>query len=235
MSADATTIDQDRTATERPVEIVRAGTPATLPVRAADHAAARLRVKHAADRTFAALLLLVLLPVLLIIAAATKLSSPGPVLYRQRRVGRHGQTFEILKFRSMSDAPAAAFVPQSGHAPGGVEGDDRRTAVGSLLRRTSLDELPQLINVLKGEMSLVGPRPERPEFVELFADEVPGYCVRHEVRVGMTGLAQVRGLRGKTSIVDRAAADAEYVQSWSLMLDVKVLLRTFTAVMRPVE
>lgn len=191
--------------------------------------------KHGVGQLAAALLIIVLLPVLLIVAAAVKLSSPGAVLYRQRRVGRHGQTFEILKFRSMSDAPDSSFVPQAGSAPGGVEGIDRRTAVGTFLRRTSLDELPQLLNVLKGDMSLVGPRPERPEFVELFADEVPGYSVRHEVRVGMTGLAQVRGLRGKTSIAERAAADAEYVRSWSLLLDLKILFLTFGAVLQAAE
>ncbi len=194
-----------------------------------------LVVKYGATRTVAALLLLVLLPVLLAIAVAVKLSSPGKVLYRQRRVGRHGKTFEILKFRSMSDAPATAFVPAAGSAPGGVEGEDRRTAVGTFLRRTSLDELPQLFNVLRGDMCIVGPRPERPEFVERFAREIPEYDVRHDLRVGMTGLAQVRGLRGKTSIVDRAAADAEYVQNWSIALDIKILLRTFGVVMQAAE
>ncbi len=195
----------------------------------------QLLVKHAAGRTFAAVMLLVLLPALVAIAVAVKLSSPGKVLYRQRRVGRHGQTFEILKFRSMSDAPAAAFVPAAGSAPGGVEGEDRRTWVGTLLRRTSLDELPQLFNVLRGDMCLVGPRPERPEFVERFEVEIPAYAVRHHLRVGMTGLAQVRGLRGKTSIVDRAAADAEYVENWSIALDIKILLRTFGAVLQAAE
>ncbi len=212
-------------------------TPGVLGAVAVTASPAGLAVKHGADRAFAAILLLILLPALLAIAAATKLSSPGPVLYRQRRVGRHGAAFDILKFRSMceGDTENASFVPGVGCAPGGIEGEDRRTGIGSFLRRTSLDELPQLLNVLKGEMSLVGPRPERPEFVQLFADEIPGYTVRHELRVGMTGLAQVRGLRGQTSITERAAADAEYVQSWSLMLDMKVLLRTFGAVLQPAE
>jgi lipopolysaccharide/colanic/teichoic acid biosynthesis glycosyltransferase len=201
----------------------------------------QLVVKHGAGRTFALVMLLVLLPVLLAIALAVKLSSPGKVLYRQRRVGRHGETFEILKFRSMRDAPAAGFVsaagfvPAAGSAPGGVEGEDRRTAIGTFLRRTSLDELPQLLNVVRGDMCLVGPRPERPEFVARFALEIPGYGVRHDLRVGMTGLAQVRGLRGKTSIADRAAADAEYVQNWSIGLDLKILLRTFGAVLQLAE
>ena len=176
------------------------------------------------------------LPLLMIVVLAVRLSSPGPVLYRQRRIGLDGRAFELLKFRSMACGKAdARFRLAPGSAPGGVEGADRRTGVGRVLRRTSLDELPQLLNVLRGEMSLVGPRPERPEFVQLFADEVPGYADRHRMRVGITGLAQVRGLRGQTSIVRRAEADIEYIESWSLLLDVKLLLRTGAAVFRPVE
>ncbi len=195
----------------------------------------QLAVKHLFGGSLALVLLLILAPVLVGIAIAVKASSPGKVLYRQRRVGRYGRTFDILKFRSMSDAPASSFLLVSGSAPGGVEGIDRRTAVGTFLRRTSLDELPQLLNVLRGEMSLVGPRPERPEYVEAFTAEIPNYAVRHDLRVGMTGLAQVNGLRGRTSIADRAAADADYVRNWSLMLDLKILLRTFGAVMQPAE
>ena len=192
-------------------------------------------LKHAIGRTFAADGLLALVPVLLAIAVAVRLSSPGPVLYRQRRIGANGMGFEILKFRTMRLAEDVAFRPLAGRAPGGVEGRDRRTGVGRLLRRTSLDELPQLINVLRGEMALVGPRPERPEFVELFCDEIPGYAARHLVRPGMTGLAQVRGLRGPTSIAMRAQADCEYIERWSLLLDLRVLLLTVRAVMRSVE
>ncbi len=197
-------------------------------------AARALAVKHAADRVVAGLLVLVVLPLLLLLAAAVKLSSSGPVLYRQRRIGRDGRTFEILKFRSMA-GETAAFQLADGTAPGGVEGADRRTKVGKLMRRTSLDELPQLLNVLKGDMSLVGPRPERPEFVQLFADEVPGYADRHRVQVGITGLAQVRGLRGQTSIAMRAEADNEYIARWSLLLDLKVLLLTARAVIQVAE
>jgi lipopolysaccharide/colanic/teichoic acid biosynthesis glycosyltransferase len=190
-----------------------------------------LAVKHAADRIIAGTLLLILLPILLVLCVTVKLTSPGPVLFRQRRIGRDGRAFDILKFRSMR-VPVAfdGFSPSSGRAPGGVEGVDRRTTIGKVMRRASLDELPQLLNVVKGDMSLVGPRPERPEFVQLFADQVPGYAQRHRVHVGITGLAQVRGLRGQTSIAMRAEADNEYIERWSLLLDVKVLALTVRAV-----
>ncbi len=206
--------------------------PSTL-----DLASARsLALKHAADRTVAALLILAIFPVLILLALAVKLTSQGPVLYRQRRIGRNGRSFEILKFRSMG-LPGAVdrFRPRVDTAPGGVEGGDRRTVVGKVMRRTSLDELPQLLNVLKGDMSLVGPRPERPEFVQLFADEVPGYAQRHRMQVGITGLAQVRGLHGQTSISLRAQVDNEYIESWSFQLDLKVLALTARAVFQPGE
>ena len=197
-------------------------------------------VKHAQDRILAALLLLALLPVLVAIAAAVKLSSPGTVLFRQRRVGRDGRAFDLLKFRSMTEeeydsARRDGFAPATGEAPGGVEGADRRTGVGRLLRRTSLDELPQLINVLRGEMSLVGPRPERPEFVELFSADLRRYEDRHRVKSGMTGWAQIHGLRGQTSLADRVELDNFYIEHWSLALDWKILARTVFAVLRSAE
>jgi lipopolysaccharide/colanic/teichoic acid biosynthesis glycosyltransferase len=166
-----------------------------------------------------------------------KLSSPGPVFFRQRRVGRDARPFDLLKFRSMSmgaasPSDAAAESLPADTAPGGVEGDDRRTAIGRLLRRTSIDELPQLFNVLRGEMSIVGPRPERPEFVELFEQNVERYEDRHRVKAGITGWAQVHGLRGRTSLADRIEWDNYYITNWSLWLDFKILLMTVVAVFR---
>jgi len=160
-----------------------------------------------------------------------------PVLYRQERVGLDGRRFGMLKFRSMRPAEAAGteesqFVLADDTAPGGVEGADRRTRVGTLLRQSSLDELPQLINVARGEMSFVGPRPERPEFVEQFVLRVRGYSDRHRVKSGITGWAQVHGLRGQTSIADRAEWDNYYIENWSLWLDVKTMLLTVVAVLR---
>lgn len=195
----------------------------------------RLLVKHGLDRLVAAVLLFSIAPLFAAIALAVKLSSGGPVLFRQRRVGRDGREFDMLKFRSMRGAAQAAVALPEGSAPGGVEGEDRRTFVGTLIRRTSLDELPQLLNVLRGEMSLVGPRPERPEFVDRFSKDVDRYAERHRLKSGMTGLAQVNGLRGKTSIADRVAFDNHYVEHWSLTLDAKVLLRTVGALFQSAE
>ena len=197
-------------------------------------------VKHALDRLAAAVLILLLGPLLLVSIVAVKLSSRGPVFFRQRRVGRDGRPFDLLKFRSMqlpADARGGSeslMLPDD-TAPGGVEGSDRRTAVGRLMRRLSIDELPQLFNVLRGDMSMVGPRPERPEFVELFERRVTRYDDRHRVKSGITGWAQVHGLRGKTSLSDRIEWDNYYIENWSLKLDLKILLLTISAVFRPVE
>lgn len=193
-------------------------------------------LKHALDRVVAGLMVLALAPVLVGLAVAVRLSGPGPILFRQRRVGRDGRAFDLLKFRSMAQPrPGQAFRPGRGQAPGGVEGEDRRTAVGRLMRRTSLDELPQLLNVLKGEMSLVGPRPERPEFVELFVRDIDRYDERHRVRSGMTGWAQIHGLRGQTSLADRVEWDNWYIEHWSLQLDLKILVRTLSAAFQAAE
>jgi exopolysaccharide biosynthesis polyprenyl glycosylphosphotransferase len=203
-------------------------------------------VKHVLDRVAAGALLFLLAPLMLGLALAVRLSSPGPVLFRQRRIGRDGRDFDILKFRSMRvdddpvvqaqvapRAPLAAVPADT--APGGVEGVDRRTAIGAFIRRTSLDELPQLLNVLRGEMSLVGPRPERPEFVDLFGSRIERYDDRHRVKSGITGWAQVNGLRGKTSLRDRVEWDNHYIENWSLSLDLKILLMTFAALFERAE
>jgi lipopolysaccharide/colanic/teichoic acid biosynthesis glycosyltransferase len=174
---------------------------------------------------------------LLVAAAAIKLTSPGPVLFRQRRTGRDGWAFDMLKFRSMR-VPSTAEAPVAldpALAPGGVEGEDRRTPVGKALRKLSIDELPQLFNVVKGDMSIVGPRPERPEFVEVFDRRIDRYGDRHRVKAGMTGWAQVHGLRGRTSLSDRLEWDNYYIQNWSLWLDCKILLMTLTAIFRSPE
>jgi len=193
-------------------------------------------VKHAFDRIAGGVILALLSPVIATSALAVRLSSRGPVFFRQSRMGRDGRPFEMLKFRSMRISDPAAALPDewitanADLAPGGVEGDkDRRTKAGSFLRRTSLDELPQLFNVLKGEMSLVGPRPERPEFVEAFEGRVRRYEDRHRVKAGITGWAQVNGLRGKTSLADRIEWDNFYIENWSLLLDVKILALTVIA------
>jgi len=194
-------------------------------------------MKHVGDRVVAGAGLLLISPLFLTLMALVRLSSPGPILFRQPRVGRDGQVFDCLKFRSMrAPLPSDAdFEVASGRAPGGVEGVDRRTAIGKIMRRTSLDELPQLLNVVKGDMSLVGPRPERPEFVALFDAQIRRYGERHRVKAGVTGWAQVHGLRGQTSIADRAEWDNYYIENWSWGLDMKILLLTVLAVLRRAE
>ncbi|WP_085171858.1 sugar transferase [Mycolicibacterium iranicum] len=197
----------------------------------------QFEAKHILDRLLAAAILTAISPLFVFLMVAVKASSPGSVFFRQPRIGRDGIVFDCLKFRSMrppSDSDSG-FVLGDGVAPGGVEGIDRRTWIGKLLRTTSLDELPQLLNVIKGEMSLVGPRPERPEFVEIFNSQIRRYGERHRVKAGMTGWAQVHGLRGQTSIADRAEWDNFYVENWSLGLDLQTLLMTVPAVLRPSE
>jgi exopolysaccharide biosynthesis polyprenyl glycosylphosphotransferase len=191
-------------------------------------------IKHAIDRTVAFVSLLVLSPLLALIAALVRLSSPGPTLFRQQRVGRDGRSFDVLKFRTMRPAPTSGvdFELPEGVAPGGVEGQDRRTWIGRWLRDLSLDELPQLINVLRGDMSLVGPRPERPEYATRFAQDVARYEDRHRVKSGITGWAQVHGLRGQTSIADRVEWDNYYIQNWSLRLDFRIMLLTVAEMLR---
>ena len=198
--------------------------------------------KHAFDRVFASVLLIVLSPLLLCVVLAVRLSSPGPTFFRQRRVGRDGKEFDLYKFRSMrvdpspagqgeEDPTALEFLLGGDTAPGGVEGTDRRTPIGRFLRRSSIDELPQLFNVLRGEMSLIGPRPERPEFVEMFNQDIVRYDDRHRVKSGITGWAQVHGLRGQTSLAERVEWDNYYIAHWSLGLDLKILALTLLALL----
>jgi lipopolysaccharide/colanic/teichoic acid biosynthesis glycosyltransferase len=180
----------------------------------------------------AAVLIVLLSPLLLLTAAAVRLTSRGPVLFRQCRVGLDGQVFNLLKFRSMRGHEAElGFELPPGLAPGGIEGEDRRTAVGRIIRRAFIDELPQLFNVVRGEMSLIGPRPERPEFVARFAGQVKRYGDRHRVRSGITGWAQVNGLRGQTSLAERIELDNYYIDNWSFALDLKIGLLTLATVL----
>jgi exopolysaccharide biosynthesis polyprenyl glycosylphosphotransferase len=209
------------------------GLPLLTP-HASDPRGLEVAIKYALDRVVGAALVLLAAPALLATALAVYLSMGRPIFFRQVRVGRDGVPFEILKFRSMKlptreELEAQARAIAEG-LPGGVEGVDRRTKVGVFIRRTSLDELPQLLNVLRGEMSIVGPRPERPEFVSRFESSVYRYTDRHRVKAGITGWAQVHGLRGKTSIDDRAEWDNWYVENFSLWLDVKILLMTAAAI-----
>ena len=191
-------------------------------------------VKYAVDRAVAATLLVLLSPLLAILAVGVALSVGWPVLFRQTRVGLGGREFEIYKFRTMThmptEAPPIMDVLMTNVAPGGVEGADRRTRFGSIIRRLSLDELPQLINVVKGDMSLIGPRPERPQFVEIFERTISRYDDRHRVKPGITGWAQIHGLRGKTSLTDRVEWDNYYLENWSLWLDLKILVTTLFVV-----
>ncbi len=174
--------------------------------------------KRAVDVVLGAALLVLLAPVLALIALAVRLTSPGPIVYRQERMGWGGRRFVMFKFRTMhegQDGPTRT-----------TRDDPRRTRLGGLLRRTSLDELPQLVNVLKGDMSLVGPRPERIEHFAGLEAELPGFMVRHAVPAGMTGWAQVHGLRGDAPVRERLRYDLEYVRRWSLGLDLRILALT---------
>jgi exopolysaccharide biosynthesis polyprenyl glycosylphosphotransferase len=204
-----------------------------ISIHPADPKGWQFRLKYGLERVAAAVLLGLLLPLVAVSALAVWLSVGRPILYRQRRVGLDGQEFEILKFRSMRNAPDEEVIslpPDT--APGGVGRDERRTRVGTLMRKTSVDELPQLVNVIRGEMSLVGPRPERPEFAEIFHREVHCYGERLRVKSGITGWAQENGLRGPTSLSERVEWDNYYIENWSFWLDVKILLRTIHSVLR---
>lgn len=176
-------------------------------------------IKRLTDIICSFVLIVILSPLLLIIAAGVKLSSPGPVFFRQERIGKNKKPFSMLKFRSMR-------VNDEEDTGWSTKTDPRRTRFGSFIRKYSLDELPQLFNVLIGQMSLVGPRPEIPFYVRRFKEEIPLYLVRQQVRPGMTGWAQIHGLRGDTSIEKRVEYDIWYIQNWTIGLDINILLKT---------
>jgi exopolysaccharide biosynthesis polyprenyl glycosylphosphotransferase len=197
-------------------------------------------LKHGFDKVVALLSLIVLAPLLAVISLLVRLSSPGPVLFRQHRIGRDGHKFTMLKFRTMRGDPAVVGEADAGWVAelGGESRqplnarEERTTAVGRFLRKTSFDELPQLLNVVRGDMSLVGPRPERVSYVRDFERLVHRYTDRHRVKSGLTGLSQVNGLRGETSIADRVRYDNYYIQNWSLRLDLKIIMLTVSEVLR---
>ena len=184
-------------------------------------------LKNVEDFVLSSLFLLFVLPLLVLIAMGVKLSSPGPVFYRQERVTWNGERFQMLKFRSMPvDAES-----QSGPV-WAARDEPRTTRFGAFLRRMSLDELPQFINVLKGEMSIVGPRPERPGFVSQFRKEIPGYMQKHLVKAGITGWAQVNDFRGDTDLQERIRYDLYYIENWSLWFDLRIIALTIIHIFR---
>ncbi len=196
-----------------------------LPVVNIRHVPLTNSINNAMKRTFdlvAALLITILVsPLLIVIAVLVKLSSPGPVIFKQERVGLHNKPFQMYKFRTMRMQTA-----EDEEQEWTIKGDPRVTGIGRFLRKTSLDEFPQLFNVIAGEMSLVGPRPERPFFVEKFKEEIPRYMIKHQVRPGMTGWAQINGFRGDSSIRKRIDCDLYYIENWTMGLDIKILFLT---------
>jgi Undecaprenyl-phosphate glucose phosphotransferase len=182
--------------------------------------------KRAFDAVGSLIALVAASPLMLVTAALIKVLAPGPVFYRQTRMGWDGRCFQMLKFRTMK-----VDAEKETGAVWAKPDDPRRTPLGRILRKISIDELPQLLNVLKGDMSLVGPRPERPELIEQFKKEIPRYMLRHKVKAGVTGLAQVRGYRGNTSLEKRIESDLYYIEHWTVGLDLEILLRTIPAVL----
>ena len=179
-------------------------------------------VKRAMDIVGSIVGIIVTSPIMLLMCLLIKLTSPGPLIYKQERVGLHNQNFRMYKFRSMEVQPES-----EEKKAWTVKNDPRVTGIGKFMRHTSIDELPQLFNILKGDMSLVGPRPERPFFVEKFREEIPRYMVKHQVRPGLTGWAQVKGYRGDTSIRKRIECDLYYIENWSIGFDIKIIFLTF--------
>ncbi len=196
-----------------------------LSIRDASLRGWRLTLKRAVDLIVSAVALIVLSPFMLITALLIKLDSSGSTFYIQERVGLDGKPFQVIKFRSMQEGAEEATGPVWAK-----EADPRRTKIGSFIRRWSIDELPHTINVLLGQMRLVGPRPERPVFVEQFKEMVPRYMERHKEKAGLTGWAQVNGLRGDTSIVERTKYDLYYIENWSLWFDFKIMIKTIAII-----
>jgi Undecaprenyl-phosphate glucose phosphotransferase len=178
-------------------------------------------IKRSMDLVGSLLCIVLFSPIMLICVAGVKLSSKGPVIFCQERVGLHNRPFKMYKFRSMT-----VQTDEEEKGQWTTKGDARVTGIGRIMRATSMDELPQLFNVLKGDMSLIGPRPERPFFVEQFKEQIPRYMVKHQVRPGMTGWAQVNGYRGDTSIEKRIEYDLYYIENWTVGLDIKILFMT---------
>ncbi|MEX0601784.1 MAG: undecaprenyl-phosphate glucose phosphotransferase, partial [Bacteroidota bacterium] len=197
-----------------------------LPIKDVPITAWNAIVKRTFDVVVSVVIIVLLSPLFVVLSLLVKLSSPGPVVFRQERVGLDGSSFTVIKFRTMLADAEKETGPVWAR-----KGDPRTTPVGRFLRRFSLDELPQLFNVLQGEMSLVGPRPERPVFVEKFRKEIPKYLDRHRVKTGMTGWAQVNGLRGNAPIEERTRYDIYYIENWSLVFDLKIILKTIRAVL----
>ncbi len=221
--------------TSRHVALGRIGGLPVLDMRIVHLESSRyFRIKYAVDRLVASIVLLFVWPIFLLTSLAIWSTMGRPIFFRQVRVGLNGRHFSMLKFRTMASDPAAEVAKElpPDTAPGGVEGGaDRRTGLGRLLRQLSIDELPQLINVLNGDMSLIGPRPERPQYVDDFTSTVDGYARRHRVKGGITGWAQASGLRGQTSISERAEWDNYYIENVSFLLDMKIVLLTIGALL----
>ncbi|MFA5448516.1 MAG: undecaprenyl-phosphate glucose phosphotransferase [Sphaerochaeta sp.] len=193
-----------------------------LTLNAADMGVFQRMIKRTFDFVASLLALILLSPILALVALIIKISSPGPVVFKQQRITRDGEEFTMYKFRSMRTD-----MPEGDTARWTVEDDPRVTAIGKFIRKTSIDELPQLFNVLGGSMSLVGPRPERPELVEQFSTTIPGYQLRHRFKAGISGWAQVNGWRGNTSLERRIEFDLFYIRNWSFLFDLKIVLFTF--------
>ena len=178
-------------------------------------------LKYASDYIISIIAIIITSPIMIITAIAIKLTSPGPIIFKQERMGHNGEIFEMYKFRSMKVQD-----PNEEKSEWTTRDDPRKTRVGEFIRKTSIDELPQFFNVLKGDMSIVGPRPERPYFVEQFRETIPKYMVKHQVRPGLTGWAQIHGCRGDTSIKKRIEYDIEYVENWHMGLDLGIMIKT---------